>query len=248
MRRVPVRLLAIPGSHACATAEAMLNAKQVPHQRVDLIPVMHRLWLRLTGFAGVTVPALRIDGARVQGTREIARAIDAAWAQPPLFPADPEDRARNERIEAWGEGPLQSVARRIILWSLLQSHDAVVAALDGAHMQFRIPLPVVAAMASPILRLDAALHGAHPGAVRADLALLPDLLDKVDAWIIAGDVGSSPPTAADYQLAGSIRMLLTVQDLAGLFADRPVTRLARGCIPDFPGHIPAGVLPAAWLP
>jgi glutathione S-transferase len=248
MRRVPVTLLAIPASHACATAEAMLNAKQVPYQRVDLIPALHRGWLRLIGFAGVTVPAVRIDGARVQGTRQIARALDAAWPQPPLFPADPAARARIERIEAWGEGPLQTVARRIILWALLHSHEGAVAALDGAHLQFRTPLPVAAAIASPILRADAALQGAHANAVRADLALLPDLLDKADAWVTAGDLGADPPTAADYQLAGSIRMLLTIQDLATLFTDRPITRHARQHIPRFPGHVPAGVLPAAWQP
>src|SRR3954452_13988307 len=123
MRRVPVTLLAIPASHACATAEAMLNAKQVPYQRIDLIPALHRGWLRLTGFAGVTVPAVRIDGARVQGTREIGRALDAPCPQPPLFPADSAARGGIERIGAGGEGPLQTVARRAILGALLLSHE-----------------------------------------------------------------------------------------------------------------------------
>ncbi len=241
---MPVRLLAIPASHACATAEAMLIAKAVPYRRVDLIPVLHRIWLRMTGFGGVTVPALRIDGTRVQGTREIARALDEAWPEPALFPADPQARARTEQIEAWGEGPLQVVARRIILWSLLRSHDGAVAALAGARLQFHTPVRVAAAIASPILRLDVALQGAHTAAVRADLALLPDLLDKADRWIAAGDLGASRLTAADYQVAGSIRMLLTIDDLAAQFTDRPIAQLARRIITDFPGHVPFGVLPA----
>jgi glutathione S-transferase len=199
----------------------------------------------VTGFGGVTVPALRNDGTRVQGTREIARALDEFWPEPPLFPADPHARAHIEQIEAWGEGPLQVVARRIILWSLLHSHDAVVAALDGARLQFHIPPPVATAIASPIVRLDAALQGAHTAAVRADLALLPDLLDKADGWIAAGDLGAIRLTAADYQVAGSIRMLLTIEDLAPQFADRPIAQLARQVVPEFPGHVPAGVLPAA---
>jgi glutathione S-transferase len=226
----------------------MLKAKRVPYERLDLIPALHRASLRLSGFAGVTVPALRLHGARVQGTREIARALDASWPEPPFFPTDPAARARIARIEAWGEGPLQVVARRIILWSLLHSHQGAVAALDGAHLQFRTPLPVAAAIAAPILRLDAAMQGAHAAAVRADLTLLPDLLDKADSWIASGDLGTSPPTAADYQVAGSIRMLVTVSDLAGLFADRPIAELARGLIPDFPGRVPVGVLPVAWRP
>jgi glutathione S-transferase-like protein len=70
IRGVPkVKLLALPASHACAVATAMLDAKRLPYQRVDLFPGLSRAWLRLTGFDGVTVPALRIDGARIQGSR-----------------------------------------------------------------------------------------------------------------------------------------------------------------------------------
>ena len=243
-----VTLLAIPASHPCASVEAMLNAKGIAYQRLDLIPPLHRAWLRLTGFPAVTVPALRIDGDQVQGSRAIARALDARWPEPSLFPADPGARARVERIEAWGDDLLQMVARRIILWALVRSHDACVAALDGAHLQFRTPLPLAAAVASPLVRLDAALQGAHTAAVRADLVLLPDLLDRADGWIAAGDLGADPATAADYQLAGSIRMLLTLEDLATLFADRPITQLARRRVPTFPGQVPAGVIPATWLP
>ena len=57
---VQVTLIAIPASHPCAAAEAMLLAKRVPYQRVDLIPAFSRAWLRLIGFDGVPVPALRI--------------------------------------------------------------------------------------------------------------------------------------------------------------------------------------------
>jgi len=53
-----VKLLAVPASHACAVAEAMLDAKRVAYRRVDLFPGLSRAWLRMTGFDGVTVPAL----------------------------------------------------------------------------------------------------------------------------------------------------------------------------------------------
>ena len=245
---VSIRLLAVPGSHACAVAEAMLRAKAVPYQRIDLLPALSRGWLRITGFDGVTVPALRIDGTRVQGTRAIARALDERWPEPPLFPLDPAARAMAEEIEAWGEGPLQVVSRRIILWALVHSREGVRAALHGAHLQFRIPTAAATLMASPILRLDALLQGAHPAAVRVDLAALPGMLDRADNWIAAGALGTSPPTAADYQLAGSIRMLLTIHDLADMLTHRPIAGLARDLIPDFAGEIPAGVIPHDWLP
>ena len=226
----------------------MLDAKRVAYDRVDSFPAISRVWLRLTGFDAGTVPALRVNGVRIQGSRAIARALDASWPEPRLFPAEPAARARVEEIEAWGDGPLQDVARRIILWALIHSRDAVRAALEGARLQFRFPVALAAQLASPVLRLDAALNGARAAAVRADLSLLPEMLDRVDEWIGNGELGADPPTAADYQLAGSLRVLLTIEDLARLFADRPASELARRLIPTFPGRVPTGVLPAAWLP
>lgn len=243
-----VRLLAIPASHPCAAVAAMLDAKGVEYERVDLFPALSRGWLRATGFAEGTVPALRVDGALIQGSRSIARALDARWPEPRLVPDDPAARARMEEIEAWGDGPLQAVTRRIVLWSLTHSRRGVHAALVGARLQFRFPVSAALWLSWPVLRLDAALNGARAEAVRLDLASLPGMLDQVDIWISSGDLGGAPPTAADYQVAGSLRLLLTLADLAPFIADRPAEGLARTLIPGFPGAVPAGVLPATWLP
>ncbi len=243
-----MKLLAIPGSHPCATVEAMLNAKRVEYDRVDLVPALSQLWLRLTGFDAGTVPAIRIDGARIQGSRAIARALEAAWPEPRLFPDTPAALERVEAIEEWGDGPLQGAARRIILWALVRSREGVRAALDGACVPVRIPDRLVIPLSMPTLRLDAMLNGARAAAVQADLGALPKMLDRVDGWIQEGDLGTPQPTAADYQLAGSLRLLLTIEDLAPLFADRPAAALANRLIPVFPGRVPSGVLPARWLP
>jgi glutathione S-transferase len=226
----------------------MLDAKRVAYGRVDLIPALSRLWLRSTGFDAGTVPALHLHGVRVQGSRAIARALDASWPEPPLFPADPAARTRVEEIEAWGDGPLQEVARQIILWAMLHSREGMLASLEGARL--RLPLPAVLArpLGWPFLRLDAALNDVNAKSVRAALGSLPNMLERVDAWIEAGDLSQDPPTAADYQLAGSLRLLLTLEDLAPLLAERPAADLARRLIPTLPGRVPAGVLPAAWLP
>jgi glutathione S-transferase len=242
-----VRLLGIPGSHSCAAAAAMLDAKAVTYDRVDLFPAVSRAWLRITGFDGVTVPALRIDGARVQGSRAIARALDATWPDPPLYPSDLTLRARIEQIEAWGDGPLQDVTRRIALWTLLRSRAGVRAALSGSRLLFHVPVGLAVALAWPVVRLDAAINGADGQAVRADLAALPAMLDRIDAWLADGALDAAHPTAADFQLAGSLRLLLCFEDLAPLLSERPSARLARALIPAFPGGVPAGVLPAAWL-
>lgn len=225
----------------------MLDRKGVAYDRVDLFPAFSRGWLRLSGFPAGTVPALRLDGARVQGSRAIARALDVRWPDPPLFPADRAACARVEEIEAWGDGPLQDVARRIILWALTHDNAGATAALEGARLQFRFPVALAARLSSPVLRLDAALNHAREEAVRADLVSLPAMLERIDAWIAAGALGGFLATAADYQLAGSLRLLLTLEDLAPYFRGRPAEQLARRLIPAFPGRVAAGVLPTAWL-
>ena len=239
------KLLAIPASHASAVAAAMLDAKRVAYERVDLLPGLSRPWVRVIGFDGVTLPALRIDGARIQGSRAIARALDDRWPDPPLFPADAAERRRIEEIETWGDGPLQMTAGRIILWALCRSSEGRTAALEGARLPFPLPTRLAAAVSLPVVRLDAALDGANTAATRADLHALPYMLDQADHWIAQGDLARTPPTAADYQVAASVRSLLNVEDLAPLFARRPVAQLARTLVPIFPGHVPAGVLPTS---
>ncbi len=225
----------------------MLDAKGVVYERIDLIPAWSRVWLRLSGFRSGRVPALRLDGVRTDGSRAIARALDALRPEPPFFPSEPHARARVEAIEAWGDGPLQDVARRIVLWALTRDRAALRAALEGARLQFPLPLGLAASLARPVVRLDAALNGAHADAVRSDLASLPAMLDRIDAWIERGDLGGSPATAADYQVAGSVRMLLTLEDLTAVTDDRPAAFLARRLIPAYPGRVRAGTLPRSWL-
>ena len=45
-----------------------------------------------------------------------------------------------------------------------------------------------------------------------DLAALPGLIDRVDELIAQGVIGGAEPNAADYQIATSISLLLTMDD------------------------------------
>jgi glutathione S-transferase len=92
------------------------------------------------------------------------------------------------------------------------------------------------------------INKAGEGAVRADLVNLPRHLDRIDRWLEEGVLGGEAPTAADLQVAAALRLLLTVGDLAPLIDARPAGAYARRVFPRYPGHVPAGALPAAWLP
>lgn len=124
-RAMRAKLYGVPGSQNTAIAEAMLRHKGIPYTRRDLIPGAHRLLLvRLLGFPGTTVPALKLR-KRVLGTRPIARALDEQQPEPPLFPADPEERQRVEDAERFGEEVMQQLSRHV-LWVAFKRHPAAV--------------------------------------------------------------------------------------------------------------------------
>jgi glutathione S-transferase len=227
MRR-RARLYAIPGSHPSAAVAAVLDARGIEYERFELVPVLSRLWLRAAGFRGSTVPALRIDGRRILGSRAIMRALGERG---------------DEAIEAWGDETFQRIVRRITLWSLARNSAGVASVLGDAHLHPPLPRVLALRLAPLVLRIDGRLNGATGAAVQRDLAALAEHLDRIDAWIASGKLGGEPPTAADYQIAGSLRLLLVFDDLAPLLAGRPAAKLARRLIPRFAGRVPAGALP-----
>jgi len=238
------RLFTIPASHPGWTARLMLELKGIPYRRVDLVAVLSKPILRAAGFPGVTVPALIVDGRRTQGSRAIARELDRLVPEPPLFPADPGERARVEEAEAWGEEVLQGVARRLA-WNLLsKDRRPILSYLEGARLG--LPVGIAAKTAAPIAKLSARFHEADDAHAIADLAALPGLIDGVDSYIAEGVLGGEEPNAADLQIAPSLALLMTLADVRPFIADRAAGQLARQLVPDFPGHTPPG-FPARWL-
>jgi glutathione S-transferase len=234
----------IPGSNPSWAVMRMLEIKGIAFKRVDLMPVISKGRLRAAGFPGVTVPAIKLDGRRVQGSREIARELDRVQPKPPLFPADPDQRAAVEQAEAWGEDALQWVARRT-MWNVLRRDPAPIRSFsEGARLG--VPIGLAAKTARPMIALSARLTEATDENVRADLAALPGMLQRIDDWIAQGVLGGEEVNAADLQIATNVRGLMTLQDLREAIARRPAGELAMRIAPEYPGDVPP-ILPAAWL-
>ena len=238
------RLYVIPGSHPSRTVIAMLDLKGIPYKRTDLMPVVSKGVLRAAGFGGITVPALKIDGRKLQGSREIARELDRIRPEPPLLPADPEARAAVERAEAWGDETLQPAARRVLWNALRRDRSPLASYSQGARLG--VPIGLAVRTGQPLVALSARLNQATDENVRADLAALPGMLQLVDDWIAEGVLGGEQPNAADLQIAASLRLLMTLRDLREPIAARPAGALAMRFVPDYPGDAPP-ILPAAWL-
>ncbi|MGZ5360818.1 MAG: glutathione S-transferase family protein [Solirubrobacterales bacterium] len=237
-------LYVIPGSHPALTARLMLERKGIPYKRVDLMPVISKGVLKVLRFDGITVPALKLDGKRVQGSREIARELDRVRPEPPLFPSDPAERAKVEEAERWGDEVFQGRPRRIVWWALRRNRAALATYSEGARLG--VPVGLAVKTGAPIVAAAAKLNDATDENVRADLAALPTDLDRIDAWIAEGVLGGEQLNAADLQIATSLRLLMTLEDLRPAIESRPAGELALRAVPDFPGRTPP-VLPAQWL-
>jgi glutathione S-transferase len=241
---VNVRLYTIPGSHPGVAAQLMLNHKGIEFKRTDLFPVISKLVLRGLGFPRNTVPAIKIDGKKVQGSRKIARELEQLRPEPALFPADPEKRAAVEEAERFGDEELQHPIRQLIWWALKKDKAPLRSFSEGAKLG--IPIGLAIKTAAPIVALSAHFNEASDENVRADLSAFGALLDRVDELIAAGTIDGEQLTAADFQIAPSIRLAMTMQDLRPLIEARPAGRLAVRVQPKLPGDIPP-ILPPAWL-
>jgi glutathione S-transferase len=102
------------------------------------------------------------------------------------------------------------------------------------------------ATGQPLVALAARLNEATDENVRADIAALPGMLQRIDDWIAARVLGGPHLNAGDFQIGTSVRLLMTLQDLREPIASRPAGKLAMRVDPDYPGDTPP-ILPAAWL-
>jgi glutathione S-transferase len=230
---VDARLFVIPASHPSIAVELMLERKGIVYKRTDLLPVISKGALRAVGFPGQTVPALKI-----------ARELERLRPEPALFPADPELRAAVEEAERFGDEQLQHPVRQILWWTLKHDKAPLRSYSEGA----KIGLPIGLAMktAAPIVALAARFNEASDENARAGLAALPALLDKVDQLITAGVLNGEELNAADFQIAPSVGLAMTLDDLRPAIEGRPAGALAKRVVPHYPGKTPP-ILPAAWL-
>lgn len=234
-----VRLYAFELSHPSLAVRAMLDRKGIPYETVTILPGLQRVHLRLAGFRGGTVPAIKLDGRRVQGSRRIARALEAYQPAPALFNGDP----RAQEAERWGDEELQELPRVLMRWGLVR--DLRLRRWLGEVSG--LPSPAIAARTSgPTARYYARAIGADEGAARRAVEQLPQSLSHADALLEEGVLDVESPSAATLQVLSSVRALDGFADLHDHVSAHPAAAAARKLFPEFPGPVPP-FLPPAWL-
>ena len=135
-----LKLYVVHDSHPCAAVEKALALKG------STTPCSNgrrrcrsRCGQRIL-FGGRTVPGLKIDGEKVQGSRAIMRRLDELVPEPPLFPHDAAARARVDEAERWGDEVFQPVARELI-WAALMTQPGRDGQLQRPTRSCRSPPP-----------------------------------------------------------------------------------------------------------
>lgn len=237
-----ITLHVLPPSPPCHTVEAALRLKGLAYERVDLVPGKHKeVMAEVYGPAQTTVPGLLIDDERVHGSVAILERLEVLQPEPSLYP--PSIAEAVHEAERWGDGRLQDLSR-LLPWGALHYAPSALGTFGGGG-----PLDEAGtAFAVKVVRGTWRYHGLSDAVLREALADLPGVLDRVDALAADGTIGTDHVNAADLQIGASLRTILTVGDLHPLMEGRPGEALARRLFPDVQGHVPAGSLPAEWVP
>ena len=218
-----VLLYTIPGSHACRSAMLMLEQKGIPWRVREMPPGIQTTTMRARGFPGRTVPAIKLDGTRVQTNRKIARFLDELQPDPPLVPSERANQI--ESAERFNDAVLQALTRRLLLAAGRRDPSCGDDGRLGPILAYsRWRRRIAATVASRYF-------GVNDEIERLDLVALPDVLDHVDSLVESGTIAASELTAADFEIAPSLALGSYRPDVREQFTSRPSWDLVERLLP-----------------
>lgn len=153
-------------SHYNEKVRWALDYKSWPHRRRALVPGFHVPWVRaLSGQNGL--PVLRLAGRTLVDSTAIIAALETMRPDPPLYPADPADRARALALEDYFDEAVAPELRRLFWWTYIdRPADCARMAADGfgalARAAFRASWPLARPLFCRNMGIDAdRIEAAH---------------------------------------------------------------------------------------
>ena len=120
-------LLHLKVSHYNEKVRWALDYKRIAHARRAAVPGRHsRTAVKLTGSR--TFPVLVLDGQPIGDSSRIIEAIERAHPEPPLYPADPDERRRALELEDFFDEQLGPHTRLLCVHHMLPDRDLLLGA------------------------------------------------------------------------------------------------------------------------
>jgi len=213
-----------PPSPFCIKVRAVLARKGIAYEKV---PALSRL-REITKRGGIgKVPALDIDGEFLVDSTDIARTLDARFADPPLVPPHPHERALCHALEDWSDEALYFIA----LWH----HWHEPAGRKQAQRYFAKTILGRVLFWPYVASVERQLKGQGTGRKTAahiardmerNLDAIEDMLDGRDFLLGEG------PRLCDYAVGGQLVYLMRAPKTRDVLASRPRTRAFLARMPE----------------
>ena len=166
--------------------------------------------------------------------------LEQLFPDKPLYP-EPIATAVRE-AELWADGSFQDFGRRLP-WSALYFRPESLGSFGGAGALD----PAGTEYAIKLVRSTWKYHGITAERMAGDLEALPAMVEQIEEFAEQGLIDGEQPTAADFQIGATARVLLTVGDLHPVLAGSAAERVARTHFADYAGLVPAGAYPEGWV-
>jgi glutathione S-transferase len=144
-------------SHYSEKARWAFDFKGVEHERRAPPPMFHMGWaVVLTRGGGKTFPVLRLNGEAIGDSTRIIEALEREYPEPPLYPADPDERRRALELEDHFDEELGPYIRRWAFHEALEGAEPaefLEAALGSAPKAVKRVMVATAPVGQRLLRL-----------------------------------------------------------------------------------------------
>lgn len=125
-----------PSSHYNEKVRWALDWKRLPHTRIPYLPGPHAPQLqRLSG--QTQTPVLVMDGRAVAGSAAILDALERAFPQRPLYPADPAQRERALALQRSFDAEVGPAVRTVLFSVLLHELDYLCAVFTKGQPRWK---------------------------------------------------------------------------------------------------------------
>jgi glutathione S-transferase len=166
-------------SHYNEKARWALDYKGIEHVRRAPLPGAHNIYAGvLTRGKQRRLPVLRIDGRTVGDSTAIIAALEARQPDPPLYPADPAERARALELEDYFDEQLAPAVRAFAWHHIVRQPGGIGAAIAPTRARRRRFFTATAPIGRLIISADYHATATHADESRVAILAAADRLER----------------------------------------------------------------------